>query len=113
MRRTDRAKALEIPNEVKRAVARRDSFNGWPCCLFCGAPAPFEIAWSNAHFIPRSQGGLGIEQNVLTACPDCHRKLDQTSEREEMLEFAEKYLRSKYKGWTRRKCVWGKGSNHA
>nr|DAF15362.1 MAG TPA: hypothetical protein [Caudoviricetes sp.]DAJ43837.1 MAG TPA: hypothetical protein [Caudoviricetes sp.] len=30
-----------------------------------------------------------------------------------MLEFAEKYLRSKYKGWTRRKCVWGKGSNHA
>ncbi len=113
MRKTDRAKALEIPTSVKWAVADRDSCDGHPCCIFCGAPAPFEIAWSNAHFIPRSQGGLGIEQNVLTSCPECHHKLDQSTEREEMLEFAEKYLRSKYKGWMRRKCVWGKGSNYA
>lgn len=107
MRKTDRAKALEITLSVKRAVAARDSVENWPCCIFCGAPAPVGgIAWSNAHFVPRSQGGLGIEQNVLTVCPDCHWKMDQTVTREAMLEYAEQYLKSKYKSWTRTKCIY-------
>lgn len=106
MRKTDRAKALEIPPEVKRAVAKRDSCDGWPCCIFCGRPAPIGgIAWSCAHVVPRSQGGLGIEQNVVTACPECHYKLDQTTARDEMLKYAETYLKTKYKIWTRRKCT--------
>ena len=111
MKQTNRAKALEIPIDVKWKVAKRDSWDGCPCCIFCGRPSPAGTSWSNAHVVPRSQGGLGIEQNIVTACPECHRKLDQTVEREEMQEYAERYLKTKYKAWTRQKCTfrpWGR-----
>jgi len=36
----------------------------------------------NAHIVPRSAGGLGIETNIVTLCTDftpnmCHKKYDQ------------------------------------
>ena len=70
-------KARDFDRNTKFAISERDSIDGWPCCVFCGAAAPSELAWSNAHYIARSQGGLGIEQNGLTLCPICHRKYDQ------------------------------------
>lgn len=106
MRQTKRAEALEIPLDVKKAVAKRDSFGGHPCCLLCGKPAPGVLDWSCCHVIPRSQGGLGIEQNVVTLCPDCHRELDQSPKRREMLIELKNYLCHKYKNWTERKCTY-------
>ena len=35
----------------------------------------------NAHYIPRSHGGLGIARNIVTLCPDCHRAYDQSDQR--------------------------------
>ena len=32
-----RTRELAIPLQVKRAVAERDSCDGWPCCILCGA----------------------------------------------------------------------------
>lgn len=105
MRKTDRAKALEIPQSVKFAVAQRDSFDGHPCCLLCGKPAP-GAQWSCCHVIPRSQGGLGIEQNIVTLCPDCHSKLDQSPERRELLIELKNYLKHKYPKWSERLCTY-------
>lgn len=92
-------KARSFRREVKFAIAERDSIDGWPCCVFCGAAAPDVLAWSNAHYISRAQGGLGIEENGLTLCPICHRKYDQTMARMEMRGYLREYLMDHYEGW--------------
>lgn len=99
--KSKRTKALEIPIEVKRKVAERDSVDGWACCIWCGKPAPTHnpLAFSNAHFLSRGQGGLGIEENILTLCWECHLQYDQSKHREEMREFFEFYLKTKYPDW--------------
>ena len=106
-----RTKALEIPMKVKKAVADRDSFDGFPCCLWCGTPAPVSnpTAFSNAHFISRGQGGLGIEENILTLCPECHRSFDNTERREMMKGVFENYLKSKYADWDSKNLNYKKG----
>lgn len=103
-------KSLEIPKEVKKAVAERDSIEGHPCCIYCGKPAPTStpLAFSNAHYISRSQGGLGIEENILTLCWDCHVRYDQGIWREDMRAFFKKYLESKCPAWDEENLVYKK-----
>lgn len=93
-------KAQDFDRNTKYAISERDSIDGWPCCVNCGAAAPAPLAWSNAHYIARSQGGLGVEENGLTLCPDCHRRYDQTTERPRMREFFRAYLKSMYDNWS-------------
>ena len=50
------------------------------------------------HFVPRSAGGLGVEQNGAIGCKYHH----------EMLDFFEKYLRGKYPGWNREALIYKK-----
>lgn len=106
----DRTKALEIPLSVKRAVAERDSVQGHPCCIWCGKPAPIDypLAFSNAHYIPRSDAGLGIEENILTLDWECHQKYDQSNERRKMKAFFKKYLESAYPDWDEEKLRYKK-----
>lgn len=108
--KSKRTKALEIPPQVKKAVALRDSVDNYPCCLWCGKPAPTDniTAFSCAHYLPRSRGGLGIEGNILTLCRDCHFKYDHTDNREKMGEFFKGYLQSKYTEWDEKKLVYKK-----
>ena len=96
-----RAKALSIARETKRAVYHRDQ----GLCVMCGNPGKPE-----AHFIPRSKGGLGIPQNILTLCPTCHRKFDQgrRTEREGMREYFREYLQSKYTDWNEDNLIYHK-----
>ena len=109
MRKDTRAR--DFGPKVKMAIARRDSLDGWPCCVWCGYPAPAELAYSNAHYIPRSQGGLGIEQNGLTLCPLCHSRYDQTTERPKMREFFRNYLKEHYVGWSEEALIYRKGES--
>ena len=56
--KTRRSKACDISQKVKQRVWERD--NG--CCVICGNN--YNVM-PNAHYIPRSKGGLGIEENVF------------------------------------------------
>jgi 5-methylcytosine-specific restriction endonuclease McrA len=99
MSKSQRTKALEIPLEVKEAVYERDG----GACIWCakrGEP--------NAHYIPRSQGGLGIEENILTLCWPCHMLYDQSDNRAKMGEFFKDYLKSKYPEWDEEKLFYKK-----
>lgn len=106
MSKSKRTKALEIPIEVKRKVAERDG----GCCIWCGKPAPSTnpLAFSNAHYISRGQGGLGIEENILTLDWECHQKFDQSTERPKMKAFFREYLMSKYPEWSEEKLIYKK-----
>ena len=105
-----RTKALSIPKSVKESVAERDGFDGHPCCLLCGAPAPVNnpLAFSCAHYIPRSQGGLGVEENIVTLCPTCHMRYDQSTDRESIGNFLRNYLIDKYPNWTEENLIYKK-----
>ena len=98
-RKSKRAKACDIPMSVKRAVHERDG----ELCILCsrlGAP--------NAHFISRAQGGLGIEQNIVTLCHDCHTEYDHTAKRKVIRGWIEHYLRLQYPEWNEEDLVYSK-----
>lgn len=80
-------KATKIPIEVKMKVNKRDGGR----CIICGAPGI-----PNAHYIRRSQGGLGIEENIVTLCPKCHHDFDNGFRRYEIGERIKEYLESVY-----------------
>ena len=86
--KTKRSKACDITQAVKKKVWERDEQR----CIICGSPN----AMPNAHYIPRSKGGLGIEQNIVTLCQNCHHKTDNTAERPVYLKYIKGYLQGKY-----------------
>lgn len=86
------SKACDITKAVKDKVWERDGER----CILCGNIE----AMPNAHYIPRSQGGLGIEQNIVTLCLGCHFELDQTPKRKELLVIAKEYLKLIYPDFT-------------
>ena len=94
-----RTKALQINPKVKAKVYERDG----GLCIFCKQPGD-----PVAHFVSRAQGGLGIEENIITACSHCHRKMDATTNREYMKDIARVYLRSKYPDWDEKELYYKK-----
>jgi hypothetical protein len=101
-------KARDFDRAAKVAISERDSIDGWPCCVNCGAAAPAPLVWSNAHFIARSQMGKGVPENGLTLCPACHRRYDQTTDRPALREYFREYLKSKHPGWDESKLIYRK-----
>lgn len=99
--KSKRAKACDIPKKVKEIVWERDNHQ----CIICGN----HRAMPNSHFIRRSQGGLGIEENIVTMCQRCHRAYDQGDERQAIATYTERYLRSKYPDWNPEKLIYKKG----
>ena len=101
-------KARDFTRKAKEQIAERDSIDGWPCCVYCGLAAPAPLAWSNAHFLARSQQRRGIPENGLTLCPACHRRYDQTTDRKKMREYFREYLKSKYENWSEEALIYRK-----
>lgn len=93
-------KATNIPLNVKYRVWERDSH----CCIICGSPN----AAPNAHYIRRSHGGLGIEENVVTLCTRCHHDFDNGSKREDYGMIIKDYLDMWYPGFSDEKRVYSK-----
>lgn len=98
-----RAKACDITKKVKDRVWERDNQR----CIRCGTYR----AMPNAHFIPRSKGGLGVEENIVTLCLDCHEAYDHTTERKAIGAFIEDYLKEKYPEWDKSKLIYRKWGN--
>ena len=90
-------RACDISNKVKQTVWERDYHR----CIYCGSP----YAMPNAHFIRRSHGGLGIEENVVTLCHKCHHDFD-TYKNPLIKDFIENYLRKKYSNWNKEKLIY-------
>lgn len=78
-----RSKACAIPQAVKRIVYERDKGH----CVGCGRWV--EPRCACAHYIARAHGGLGIEENIVTLCDDCHRIMDHVAgERSDAIKLA-------------------------
>lgn len=101
--KSKRTKACEISQQTKRQVFERD--NGR--CIICG-----KAGIPNAHYIRRSQGGLGIEQNVVTLCMICHNAYDNGFLRESIGQKIHDYLEYKYfPNWKEEDLVYNKWKN--
>lgn len=93
--KSNRSKACDIPQKIKKRVWERDGGR----CIICGS----RNALPSAHYISRAQGGLGIEENIVTLCFNCHREYDNTDKRSGFRKYIEKYLRTIYKDWSEEK----------
>jgi 5-methylcytosine-specific restriction endonuclease McrA len=100
----ERTKATEISMKTKQIVWERDNQQ----CIFCKRWV--SVHFANAHFIKRSQGGLGIPENVFTACAECHWQEDMGFHQESYREVAENYLRNYYgSSWNIESLIYKKG----
>ena len=96
-----RSKACDISKTTKEKVWERDGYK----CIICGS----HRAMPNSHYIRRSKGGLGIEENIVTMCMCCHSVYDQGIDRKAMEGFVRDYLKSKYPEWDENKLIYKKG----
>lgn len=98
---------------IEKIIARDNEV-----CLFCTLyyNMPEEIndclVFDIMHFIPKSQGGLGIEQNGVLGCRYHHHLLDNGNKglRSEMLRIMEENLRSTYEDWGKENLVFNKAN---
>ena len=95
-------KATMIPESVKLAVLLRDKGE----CVICSCPG-----FPNAHIVRRSQGGRGIEQNIVTLCAKCHREMDEGKQAQIYKSMVIKYIRGVYPGWTEESVKYHKEDN--
>ena len=106
-------KKLQFSVETRKKIYIRD--NGR--CIFCrigycmeGASGMMLDIKDIMHFVPKSQMGLGIEQNGAVGCRYHHSLLDNGNKglRREMLDRFEAYLKSLYPGWDREELIYRK-----
>ena len=104
--KSNRSKATDISNKVRENVEKRDGGR----CIICGKPGQ-----GNSHFIRRSQGGLGVEENIGTMCPECHHIYDNGHgfERQVITELFEMYLQEQYPNWNRNDLIYSKWKDFA
>jgi hypothetical protein len=68
----------------------------------------------NAHLISRNNGGLGIEENIFTACTrltpgDCHHRFDNDAKfRAEVAPKIREYFKKHYPDWDESKLIYRK-----
>lgn len=94
-------KACDIPISVKKRVWERDNHQ----CVICGSTY---TAAPNAHYIPRSALGLGIEQNIVTLCLACHCDYDNSTKRPYYASLIRMHLKRCYPDWDESKLTYKK-----
>lgn len=96
-------KETEIKKETKIVVWKRDNKK----CIFCEK----YVTWNYAccHYIKRSALGKGIEQNIFTACDDCHKHQEEGINSNAMTEYVRCYLKNIYKeDWNEEDLIYKK-----
>ena len=99
MYKSKRSKSTDISQKTKLIVYERDGGR----CIICG-----RVGNPNAHYIPRSDMGLGIEQNVVTLCRDCHHAYDNGGMRDEFGKLIRDYLKTQYPNWNEKNLLYDK-----
>lgn len=94
-------KECSIPMSVKKRVWDRDGGR----CVICGSTY---TAAPNAHYIPRSHLGLGIEQNIVTLCLACHCDYDNSTKRPYYAALIRMHLKRCYPDWDDDRLVYRK-----
>lgn len=106
---------LQFSAKTKKKIACRD--NGE--CIFCSRRYHMESRDSFAyeikdimHYINKSAGGLGIEENGAVGCRYHHTLLDNGNKglREEMLKIFKQHLQAHYPEWSEDKLRYKKYS---
>ena len=92
-KRSDRTIACDISAGVREAVKERD----WNRCIWCGK---YIKSPDLCHYISRGAGGLGIPQNLVCGCRDCHREADQGVNTKEYKRKMKEYLMKFYPDWS-------------
>ena len=93
-------KATSIPAKVKKAVWQRDMGR----CVICGSIS----AGPHCHYIRRSQGGLGIQENIWTGCQTCHEAFDSEATDGPLHQRVWDYLSTFYPGLHRGNLIYKK-----
>ena len=111
--KSKQAKAREFTPKQRLRIKARD--NGQ--CIFCrlnycmdkATPTGLYLK-SIMHYVPRSQNGLGIEENGAIGCQYHHEMMDNGNQnrREEMLNIFEEYLKGFYPDWDKGKLIYSK-----
>lgn len=102
MPKSKRTKACEITPKVRMEVEERDNH----LCIFCKSAK----CRGEAHFISRAHGGLGIPQNIITVCRNCHREMDNGMNTKRYRDIARAYLKSIYPDWDEKNLIYKKWS---
>lgn len=114
--RSERARACDFKKKDRWLIYDRDRYK----CIFCESgrediPMPsntFEEQINGImHYIPRSQGGLGIPQNGALGCNFHHWYLDNHATdimKDRMKEIFREYLKSHYQNWNEEDLVYDK-----
>ena len=95
-----------MSQKVKKIVFERD--NG--CCVICGNS--YNVM-PNSHYIPRSKGGLGIEQNIFTACTNltenkCHLRWEQSKCTKKEIKRVKDNFKKHYPNWNEKDLIYRK-----
>jgi len=86
--------SASIPNQVRRALYRRDGF----ACALCGDPRHLQIH----HVVPRGKGGGNTPRNLIVLCMYCHAAVHGTRltelyiPPEDVTQAADEYLSELY-----------------
>lgn len=98
------AKAHAISQDTKRIVFHRDG----GLCIYCGA-----VGLPEAHYIPRSKGGLGIPENIVTLCRPCHDMFDhgKREDREKIRKKLREHLMNHYPEWDETELIYRRLNN--
>lgn len=103
-KKSKQARAHEFSTKARKEIYYRDGAS----CIFCRMGYHTEgTTWlakeikSVMHYIPRSQGGLGLPQNGAVGCQYHHEMMDNGSHgrREEMRSIFKDYLKRNYPEW--------------
>ena len=106
---------MEFTAKERRKIHERDRER----CVFCemGYQMPQDPEYCRTglqimHIVPRSQMGMGVEQNGTLGCVWHHQMMDNGNRetRKEMLELLEKRMKAFYPGWSRKRVTYSKYS---
>lgn len=105
------ARQTEFTAKARKAIHKRDQES----CFFCRRGYHMENACRYGglqimHVVPRSQMGLGVEQNGVLGCIGHHGLMDNGNRglRGEMQAMLEDYMQDMYPGWTREAVTYSK-----